>query len=1174
MTFFRLLLRTVQYHRQSSIAVLLGVIIATAVICGALIVGDSVRESLRLMTLARLGQIDHALQSPRFFREDLATDLSKLPQFQQDFTAAAPAISLVCGLQHAAGAKGGVTPGAGTDITRAGKVNLFGIDDRFWKFTEHADYVPPVDTEVVLSHRVAQQLAVQVGDDVSLWLEIPNSVPRESLLGKREAGTLQLTLNVKAILPEALGLGRLGLRPNQQLPANAFVSLKTLQEALKLNEVKPSFRDRTGSPARVNTLFVAGRTDQGRSATGAEHLTTMLSSTLQMRDLDLRIVDHEQRGYFALESFRMILEDQVADRALEMAKEQNVATSPSYAYVANEMSTAKTDKTFSMYSVIAGLDFQDKPPFGPYEYIGPAPQIPLAENEIVINEWLAEDLQAKLGDTVKVKYHLVGSRGEIPEISKDFKLVGILKFDEHSLARDRGVTPEVKGITDVKTLDKWDAPFPMDSARITDRDHAYWNQYRATPKAFVSLATSQKLWRSRYGKLTSVRIARWPGQDGKKLEAVAGSMLLQSLPLDQLGLAFIPVKALGLQAAGGTTDFGGLFIGFSIFLIASAAILVRLLFKLGIERRASEVGLLQAVGFAPQRVARLLFLEGLLIVVVGSLLGLAAGMGYASLMIYGLKTWWVKAIGTKFLVVSVQPLSLVTGFVISFAVAAFSVWRAFGQLQAVSVRGLLGGQAHPELTLQNAAQATRRSARRFLISGVLSVLLIVGSVLGLIPETQGLGPLSWRTVAFFLGGMSSLVAGLSALAWWLDRDHGQAVRGSGLIGLARLSLRNASRNRSRSVLTVWLIASATFLIVAVAAGQRNPAKETPDKFSGNGGFTLVAESSQPILFDFNTAAGRAKLNLSDSAAEAIWKEAQPKVYPFRVKPGDEASCLNVFQSQLPTVLGAPRDLIDRGGFRFVGMSQSNPWTVLNEKLESGAVPVLGDMNTLMYSLHKGVGVKLGVPNDQEPQHQLQIAGMFDGAVFQGVLVASEERFLEIFPEQAGFQYFLIEVAPEHAAKLSTLLETRLETFGFDAERVADRLADFLSVQNTYLSTFQTLGGLGLLLGTLGLGAVMLRNVLERRSEIALLKSIGFTTRQTAILVLSENTVLLLWGLIVGTVSALLAMLPHLLSIGTDFPWGNATLMLIAVAVVGTLAASVAVRSAVRLPTLETLRREI
>lgn len=1174
MTFFRLLLRTVQYHRQTSLAVLLGVVIATAVICGALIVGDSVRESLRLMTLARLGQIDHALQTQRFFREDLAGDLEKLPQFQSDFASAAPAISLVCSLQHVTTGTPSDATGLASHTNRAGKVNLFGVDERFWKLTDHGDFQVPTESEIVLSQRAAQQLSVREGDDVSMWLEIPSTVPRESLLGKREAGTLQLTLKVKSVLPEALGLGRLGLRPNQQLPLNAFVPLKTLQDALNLNEIKATFRDRFSAPAKVNTVFVSARSDQGKSVAAAGQLTHHLQSVLQLRDLDLRIVDHEKQGYFALESFRMILEDQVADLALELAANQNVPASPAYVYLANEFSTPKSDKTFSMYSVIAGLDPPDKPPFGPYEFVDAKPRFPLGETEIVINEWLAEDLQANVGDMIKVKYHLVGSRGEIPEESREFKLVGILKFDEGSLARDRGITPEVRGITDVKSLDKWDAPFPMDYKRITDRDHAYWNQYRATPKAFVSLATAQKLWRSRYGKLTSVRIQRPPGNNGQQVEQMAGKMLLESLPLEKMGMAFSPVKALGLHAAGGTTDFGGLFFGFSFFLIISAAILVRLLFKLGIERRASEVGLLQAVGFAPQRVARLLFLEGLLIVVIGSLVGLLAGIGYASLMIYGLKTWWVKAIGTRFLVVSVKPLSLILGFLISSIVAALSVWRAFGQLQVVSVRGLLGGQAQPD-DLPTCAERSRRGpARRTLVGGIIAAGLLAGSLLGLIPDTPGLGPLSWRAVAFFLGGMSCLVSGLSALAWWLDRDHGQAVRGGGVIGLARLSLRNASRNRSRSVLTVWMIASATFLIVAVAAGQRNPAVETPEKFSGNGGFTLVAESSQPILFDLNTPAGRQKLNLADPAAEQIWKATQPRVYPFRVKPGDEASCLNIYQSQLPTILGAPRELIERGGFRFVGMSQPNPWTVLNERLASGAVPVLGDMNTLMYSLHKGVGVTLGVPNDQDAQHQLQIAGMFDGAVFQGVLVTSEELFLELFPEQAGYQYFLIEVAPEHAAQVSDLLETRLETFGFDAERVADRLADFLAVQNTYLSTFQTLGGLGLLLGTLGLGAVMLRNVLERRAEIALLKSVGFTARQTALLVLSENTVLLFWGLVVGTISALLAMLPHLLSIGGDFPWGSAIGMLIAVAIAGTLAALFAVRSATQLPTLETLRREI
>jgi ABC-type lipoprotein release transport system permease subunit len=54
----------------------------------------------------------------------------------------------------------------------------------------------------------------------------------------------------------------------------------------------------------------------------------------------------------------------------------------------------------------------------------------------------------------------------------------------------------------------------------------------------------------------------------------------------------------------------------------------------------------------------------------------------------------------------------------------------------------------------------------------------------------------------------------------------------------------------------------------------------------------------------------------------------------------------------------------------------------------------------------------------------------------------------------------------------------------------ERLANFHRVENTYLSTFQMLGGLGLILGTLGMAAVLLRNVLERRRELALLRAVG------------------------------------------------------------------------------------
>ena len=71
--------------------------------------------------------------------------------------------------------------------------------------------------------------------------------------------------------------------------------------------------------------------------------------------------------------------------------------------------------------------------------------------------------------------------------------------------------------------------------------------------------------------------------------------------------------------------------------------------------------------------------------------------------------------------------------------------------------------------------------------------------------------------------------------------------------------RNAARHATRSLLTVGLLASAAFLIVAVESFRRRvPASDgTPE--AADGGFALVGESDLPLFRDPNSAAGRAEL---------------------------------------------------------------------------------------------------------------------------------------------------------------------------------------------------------------------------------------------------------------------------------------------------------------------------
>jgi len=1159
MNAFRLLGRSLLFYWQTNVAVLLGVIAATAVIGGALLVGDSVRDSLRQMTLDRLGEVDHALIGQRFFRQQLADDLAT---GQTDLTFA-PALVMPGSLQVREQGEAGKNA-EGKNIRRAGHVNLFGVEDRFWKLARFPQDKPAL----VLNERLARQLDLQVGAEVSVSIEIPAAIPRDALLGDREETSAELTLTVSEIAPEASMPGRFGFNPTQQLPLNAFVPLSVLQQQIGLGEVKPTRRNPVAKPARVNALLAGGPGDN-LSPEQAATLTQETSQQLTLADLGLTIRSEEKRGYVSVESERMILEDSLAAAIQKLTPAAR--TSPVLIYLLNEIHNQATPDKYAMYSVVAGIDFASGPPFGPFEYVAGA--APAADDEVVINEWLAGDLAISVGGTIDVKYYVVGDRGELPEASKSFRVSGIVKIA--GPADDRGFSPDVPGVTDAETYGDWREPFPLKRDKITKRDDQYWEQHRTTPKIFLPLPAAQKLWQSRYGQLTSVRIAPAEGESLADLRKHLEADLLKTLRPDETGMEFLAVKDQGLQASEKSGDFTGLFIGFSFFLIAAAALLIGLLFRLGIERRTRELGLLSAIGWSPAQVRKSFFAEGLVLIVGGVFLGSLAAIGYAALMIHGLKTWWVGAVGTQFLFLSVHPGTLRVGALIAMLVSGGAVLWGLRMAGFFSTREQLAGASEANRSLRT----TRPWLSRGLAIGGLGTagLLLVLGLARLLPQSEAFGGFSWQVVAFFVTGIAALVGSLSLFAAWLASDRTTAVQGKGIRALGRLGLRNASRHRSRSLLTASLLASAVFVVVAVATGQKNPAVEAPVKDSGNGGYTLVAETSAPLLYDLNTPAGRAKLGInltSDPKVEALLSEV--RVAPFRVKPGEDASCLNIYRTRLPTILGVPAEILDEftreHRFRFADTPSATPWKLLEETRNEN-IPVIGDMNTLMYSLHKGIGATIALPDEEHPEHQLEVAGMLDGSIFQGVLLMSEANFLKLFPDQSGFRYFLIECLPAKAEEVSGLLESQLSDSGFDADRVADRLADFLAVQNTYLSTFQTLGGLGLLLGTFGLATVMLRNVLERRGELALMRAVGFEESSVGKLVLIENVCLLLVGILCGGGSALLAMAPHLVSVSATIPWASLGGLLGAVLVVGIAAAGLAVREAIRTPIVPTLRGE-
>jgi hypothetical protein len=397
--------------------------------------------------------------------------------------------------------------------------------------------------------------------------------------------------------------------------------------------------------------------------------------------------------------------------------------------------------------------------------------------------------------------------------------------------------------------------------------------------------------------------------------------------------------------------------------------------------------------------------------------------------------------------------------------------------------------------------------------------------------------------------------------------------------LGWLGIRNAARHPVRSLSTAGLLGSAAFLVVAVESFHRDPDSDFLSREGGSGGFNLLAESDVPVYQNLNTTQGRDELNFPENAATVLQGVS---TFPLRLRAGDDASCLNLYQPRRPRLLGVPLALIERGGFHFQALDESlagmhaNPWITLlgpPAPQPDGAIPVFGEANTVKWMLKSGLGQVLEVPNEQGEPARLRIVGLLKDSVFQGELLMSEASFLKLYPRQEGHRFFLIDAPPDKAASVKTFLETALSDHGFSVTPSAQRLASYLAVENTYLATFQALGGLGLLLGALGLAVVLLRSVWERRGELALLRALGFRQRALGWLVLAENGFLLLVGLGLGTLTALLAVAPHLVGGTGQVPWLRLLGMLALVLVVGLMAETVAVATTLRAPLLPALRRE-
>ena len=232
------------------------------------------------------------------------------------------------------------------------------------------------------------------------------------------------------------------------------------------------------------------------------------------------------RGYLSLESKQVFVEPTVATAAQQAAATLGWHSAPTFAYMVDTLSDGKNE---AAYVIVAGLDPRLPPPLGP---IQPLDSPPLKENEILLVRWSGCPLEPTPGQLVTAAYDVPDTAGKLERRAQKLRFAGWVALQ--GALDDPDLTPRFEGITDRLTIRDWadNLPFTVDKRRLKKADGEYWDRYRATPKAYVTLQTAQGLWGNRFGRLTSIRLAPEPLANSPEGFAVVAAAFARQLGRD------------------------------------------------------------------------------------------------------------------------------------------------------------------------------------------------------------------------------------------------------------------------------------------------------------------------------------------------------------------------------------------------------------------------------------------------------------------------------------------------------------------------------------------------------------------------------------------------------------------------------------------------------------------
>ncbi len=930
---------------------------------------------------------------------------------------------------------------------------------------------------VQLSQRLVDLLGLKVGDPVILRATERSAVPPDTPLGRRQGSSRSRRVTLAAVLPSG-SVGDFSLSASGPPSGVALVSVALAEQLLDWSDKR-------------NGVFLVG-------STCAQGFVDELEQCLEpsLSDLGLSLKRYGDGGCVGLTSRKMILE-QTVDTAAQQAM-ADLGGVPSLVFLANEIYT-KSGSAKVPYSTVLGIQSTSHPAGDLVGKDGQLLPMPVGD-EVILNSWLADDLAAQgspvsIGDQISFRSFVPETiHGNVAERVHHFRVGGIAAMSGLAISQD--VVPAVEGVTDEESIADWDPPFPFERERVRttaphDEDDQYWKQYGSTPKIFMPLVRAREIAGSRFGETTAWHL---PPLSQEKLDRLA-SNLAAAIPPQSVGLRVRPLAARANEAAKGSTPFGILFLTLSSFLVVAAIILLWLCFGLLVSSEHRTLGVLAALGWRPRQIAKVLTVVAAVPISVGVLVGTILSPLWSHVLLTQLGEAWTKGIESE------------TARV--FAVATPSVTTLF-----------FGATITGSIAMVAAFIAAIRTGVR--------------------PPLQ-----------LFHGASTSF----SCVPFWL---RPRWAVGS-LIGLAG---RNVVRRPVRSLAVILMVCLAEFLIVFVSGFELVDSEDRQNRDSPTGGWTYVAKFANPTSLDPSVPSVSHLLSLNENQCDLL---EQSTIALLRSNQGDDANCANLFATSNPRVVGLPDSFLDRGGFRFVdhielSSQQKNPWQLLQvSEGHEDEIPIIIDAATSQWALKLGgLGAivrldpaggtvsKEAVTGSKQSGVRCRIVGLLEPSILQGLVFIGEDDFTRLFPLQSGYTMAFIDMPKNPTAHVrdpagrdqtERALTAAWADFGVRLESTHDRLSRLFAVQNTFLAGFQSLGTIGLFLGTIGVAAVGIQGVIDQRKSLAILLAIGFRRRRLGTVLWLESMVLVALGLLLGGIGGLLAALPFTRGVEQSLPWG-------------------------------------